>query len=97
MERHKSALKAARQAVKAQARNAAARSAFRTTVKKFQTLVAQAKTAGAGADLKKQVAEQLNEVQRVLMKAASKNLIHSRTAARKIGRLSQAAHKAFSA
>jgi len=96
MERHKSALKAARQAVKAQARNAAARSAFRTTVKKFQALVAQGKT-GASADLKKQVAESLNEVQKVLMKAASKNLIGARTASRKIGRLSKAAHKALGA
>lgn len=97
MERHKNALKAARQARTHQLRNTSATSAFRTTVKKLQTLVTQAKTSGANAELKKTVTEQLNEVQRVLMKAASKNLMHPRAAARKIGRLSKAAHKAFTA
>jgi small subunit ribosomal protein S20 len=95
MERHKSALKAARQAVRHQARNQSAISAYRTTVKKFLATVQQAKAAGATAEMKKAATDQLNQVQRVLMKAASKNLMHPRAAARKISRLSAAAHKAL--
>lgn len=96
MERHKSALKAARQAKKHQARNTAARSAYRTNVKKLLATVESAKSGKASAEVKKTIAEQINQVQRVLMKAASKNLMHKRTASRKIGRLSAAAHKALS-
>lgn len=96
MERHKSALKAARQASRRQARNYSARSTYRTAIKKLEALLASAKP-GAGADLKKTAVEQLNEVQSILMKAASKNLIHWGKASRKIGRLSARVDKTVSA
>lgn len=91
MERHKSALKAARQAVKRTARNSAALSTVRTTVKKLRTAITTAKT---GKGDKKALAPLLNDVQRVLMKAASKNLLKSKTASRQIARLSKAVHQA---
>jgi small subunit ribosomal protein S20 len=91
MARHKSAVKAARQANKRAERNSQARASYRTTIKKLRTAL-QAK------DLKKDVAKKtlpplLNEVQRVLMKAASKNLIKRETASRQIARLSAAVHR----
>ena len=91
MERHKSALKAARQAAKRTARNSAALSTVRTTVKKLRVAIASAKT---GKGDKKALAPLLNEVQRTLMKAASKNLLKSKTASRHIARLSKAVHHA---
>ena len=91
MERHKSALKAARQAVKRTARNSAALSSVRTNVKKLRTAIATAKT---GKGDKVALATMLNEVQRTLMKAASKNLIKAKTASRQVARLSKAVHQA---
>ncbi len=90
MERHQSALKAARQAVKRQTRNTAALSRVKTTVKKLrEAIVAKGEKKGLPA--------LLNEVQRTLTKAASKNLMKRETASRQIGRLSQAVHRAMKA
>ena len=90
MERHKSALKAARQAVKRTARNTAALSKVKTTVKKLRT-------AMTNKAEKKNLPALLNEVQRTLTKAASKKLMKRETAQRQIGRLSTAVHRALNA
>jgi len=92
MARHKSAVKAARQALKRTARNSQARASYRTLIKKLRAVIET-------KDLKKDVAVKtlppmLNEIQRVLTKAASKNLIKRETASRQISRLSAAVHRA---
>lgn len=91
MARHQSAIKAARQAVKRTARNQAAMSRVRTTVKKLRAAVA---AAHSGKGDKKGLAPLLNDLQRTLMKAASKKLIKRETASRQIARLSKAVHRA---
>jgi len=90
MERHKSALKAARQAVKRTIHNTAALSKVKTSVKKLRLAIA------AKGD-KKDLPAILNEVQRTLTKAAGKNLLKKKTAQRQVARLSTAVHKAMKA
>lgn len=92
MARHASALKAARQAVKRNERNRQARATVKTALKKLRTAI----TAKEG-NKKETLPKMLSEVQRVLMKAASKNLIKRENASRQIARLSTAIHKAISA
>lgn len=92
MVRHKSAVKAARQAVKHRERNSQARASYKTHVKKLRTALATKSTNKA--ELKKSLLPLLNETQRVLMKAASKNLIKKQSASRQISRLSLAVHRA---
>lgn len=93
MERHKSALKAARQATKRQAQNQAARSRYKTFVKGLKSGLAQAGIDKENA--KKVLLPMMNNLQSVLMKAASKNLIKQKTASRYIARLSARVHKAL--
>lgn len=81
MATHASAEKAARQATKRNARNQAARAHYRTIIKNLRTAVAEKKP-------KEVLSSLLNETQRVLMKAASKDLIKKNMAARQISRLS---------
>ena len=95
MERHKSALKAARQAVKRAQHNSQARSRYRSIVKKLRTALATKITDKEAA--KNTLYPMLNDVQRVLMKAASKDLIKAKTASRQVSRLSIAVRKALSA
>ncbi len=90
MERHASALKAARQAIKHRERNRQMRSQFKTLVKSLRTALEEKSKAEA----KKNLPPLLNQVQRVLMKAASKNLIKKKTASRYISRLSAAVSRA---
>ncbi|MBY0370025.1 30S ribosomal protein S20 [bacterium] len=85
MVRHKSALKAARQAEKRRLHNNTLRSNFKTVVKKLRTELANAKGGKAN---KEGLMGALNQVQSVLMKAANRNLIKHRGAARRISRLS---------
>jgi small subunit ribosomal protein S20 len=92
MVRHKSAVKAARQAEKRRAHNTTLRSAYKTVVKKLRTEIANAASSKTG---KEAVVSALNEVQSVLMRAANRNLIKVRGASRRIARLSAAAHKAI--
>jgi len=92
MATHASAAKAARQSEKRRVRNQAARSNLRSMVKKVRTELLSKKAEGkeiASASLQ----TLLSQVQRVLMKAASKNLIKKRTASRTIARLNQAANR----
>ena len=91
MERHKSALKAARQSEKRKNRNQQSRSALRTEVKKLRTALASAPKNLNEA--KEKLPALLNNVQRVLGKAASKNLIKKGTASRYVSRLSSAVHR----
>lgn len=91
--RHKSAVKAARQAVKRNARNTQAHARVKTIVKKLKTALATPVKDKDAA--KKSLAPLLNDVQKTLMKAASKNLIKRETASRTVSRLSSAVHKAL--
>ena len=83
----KSAMKRMRQNAKRQARNRAARSKLRTQMKKF--VVAE--------ETKQDVEKTLSESVRALDKAASKGLIHKRTASRRKSRLAKRANKALAA
>ena len=94
MARHKSAVKAARQAVKRTTRNTAALSKVKTAIKKLKTAIAA--SAGKAAD-KKDLLPLLNEAQRTLMKAASKKLLKRATASRQVARLSKAIQRAVGA
>ncbi len=94
MERHASALKAARQAKKRNLKNRQSRANLRTVVKKVRaTLTTKAKKE----EMKKTLPTLLNEAQRALMKASSRGLIKKGNASRQIARLSAAIHKALSA
>ncbi|MSP18865.1 MAG: 30S ribosomal protein S20 [Bdellovibrionales bacterium] len=90
MAKHASAVKAARQAVTRNKRNSQARGHFRTIVKNLRAAMKEK----IGKDAEKTLQPLLNEAQKILMKAASKNLIKKKTASRYISRLSQAVHKA---
>lgn len=92
MATHASAEKAARQSERRRARNTAAQSRIKTTIKNFRTAISNTKVSGTEA--KKILVPLLNEAQSVLMKAASKNLIKKGTASRYIARLSAAVDKA---
>jgi ribosomal protein S20 len=87
-------VKAARQAVKHNVRNSQARSHYKTVVKKLKTALA---TPSKEKPLTREALQPLlNDAQRVLMKAASKNLIKTKTASRHVARLSIAVHRALS-
>ena len=91
--RHKSAVKAARQSVKRNERNTQARARTKTVLKKLRVaLAAPVKDKEAARTT---LTPLLNEVQKTLMKAASKNLIKAKTASRSVSRLSSAVHKAL--
>lgn len=90
MATHASATKAAKQAVVRNQRNNQARARFRTIVKNLRTVT----KSKVGKDAEKILQPLLNEAQKILMKAASKNLIKKKTASRYISRLSQAVHTA---
>lgn len=85
----KSAEKRNRQAQKRRARNIAVRTSVKNAVKKARAAF-QTKDAN-------QASEALKGAVRTLGKAASKGVLHKRTAARRISRLAKAAHKAATA
>jgi small subunit ribosomal protein S20 len=82
-----SVIKRNRQAQKRRVLNHAARTKVRGAVK----AVRDAMSSGASANDKKLA---LSEAMRTLQKAAGKGLLHKRTAARKIARLSKSLHRA---
>ena len=92
MERHASALKAARQSEKRNLKNRQARAGLRTEMKKLRASI---ESKGKITELKKTLPALLNEVQRSLMKASSKGLIKKGHATRQVSRLSSAVHKAL--
>jgi small subunit ribosomal protein S20 len=80
----RSAEKQNRQAHKHQARNAHVLSTLRTSMRKFR----EAAAAGDAAKTKEELAAAVRQI----AKAASKGVIHKGQAARRISRLSKAAH-----
>jgi small subunit ribosomal protein S20 len=83
--RHPSALKRHRQSLKRRARNAARRSNIRTRVRKVRESIEKKDSAAAREQLKQAVSS--------LMRARGKGVLHKRTAARRIARLSRAVHR----
>jgi len=81
-----SVIKRNRQAQKRRVRNQAARTKVRGAVK----AVRDAKSSGSNATDQQKA---LSEATRTLHKAASKGLLHRRTAARKISRLSKSLNR----
>jgi len=82
---HKSAIKRHRQSLKASARNRAMRTRIKNVVKAVRKAVAEKDAAGAETALK--------QASSVLDKAGGKNVIHRRTAARRISRLNLAVNR----
>ncbi len=82
----KSQIKRNRQAAKARERNKAARSTLKTASKKVRVAVAE----GDG----ERAVELSREAARAYDKAASKGVVHERTAARHKSRLARAANRA---
>ena len=85
MATHKSAIKRHRQSLKAYARNRAMRTRIKNVLKTVRKAVAEKDAAKAETALK--------QASSVLDKAGGKSVIHRRTAARKISRLSLAVNK----
>lgn len=84
MANHKSSAKRARQAEVRTARNRAIKSRTRTAVKAFRTAI---------ENKDEKAKELLDLATKALNKAASKGVIHKRTAARSVSRLTQAFKK----
>ncbi len=85
MANHKSALKRHRQSLLARARNRAVKTRVRNVIKTVRAALAGGDTAAAETALL--------SATKVLDKAASKKIIHWKTAARNISRLSAAVNK----
>jgi small subunit ribosomal protein S20 len=85
----KSQIKRNRQNEKAHERNKAVRSALKTATKKVSTAVAEGDGAAA--------TQRALEASRAFDKAASKRIVHRRTAARHKSRITKAANMAASA
>jgi len=81
-----SVIKRNRQAQRRRVRNQAARTKVRGAVKVVRDVMA---SGGSASDQQ----EALGKAMRTLHKAASKGLLHKRTAARKISRLSKSVHR----
>lgn len=91
MATHKSAEKAARQALKHRARNQAVRSEFKSTIKQLRTALAGKVTNAE--EVRTKILPLFNKAQSLLMKAAKRNVIHKGTASRQVARLSSALHR----
>ena len=85
MANHKSALKRHRQSLLARARNRAVKTQVKNVVKNVRAAIEQKDAAAAETALKEATA--------VLDGAASKKIIHWKTAARKVSRLNLAVNK----
>jgi small subunit ribosomal protein S20 len=85
---HKSAIKRARAAVVKRDRNSQYLSSVKTTVKRLRFAIAGLK-AGTDKDIKK-VEALLSKAQEMLMKAASRGVMHKKAASRKVSRLTLA-------
>ena len=86
MATHKSAAKRARQALRRKARNTRVRNQVKSMTKAFRLAV-------GGAD-KSAAVTTLDAATRQLRQAASKGVLHKRTASRRVSRLVRAANKA---
>lgn len=85
MRKHKSPVKAAKQALKRQERNVAYKSAIHTITKKALAVV-------AGGD-KAKAAEELLKAQAFIDGAKTKHVLHKKTAARRVSRIARAVAK----
>ena len=81
MANHKSALKRAKQNEERRLRNKTTRTRVKSVVKNVRALAAE--------DSAENIAENLKTAQAAIDKAAKKGVIHKRTAARKISRLTK--------
>jgi small subunit ribosomal protein S20 len=88
MASHPSAIKRARQAARRTARNTSQLSRVKTAVKRFRAAL-----TGSDANV---IQESFQAATRALRKAASKGVMHTRTASRRVGRLAAAHHAASS-
>lgn len=88
MANHKSAAKRARQSIKRNQRNTTALSSVRTFEKKLRAAIAEGDKKGAQEALRAYMSK--------AQKAATKGVIHAKTAARKLSRLSKQAAKSLS-
>ena len=86
MSKSKSAVKRHKQSLKRKIRNRHIRSTVKTVIK-------EVRTALSGSDTPKTV-EILKEASSVIARAGSKGVLHKKTVARKVSRLSKAVHKA---
>jgi small subunit ribosomal protein S20 len=82
---HKSAAKRARQSVRKNKRNSEALGSVRTFEKKLRTALAGGDKASAQTAL--------NDYMSKITKAATKGIVHAKTASRKIGRLAERVQK----
>jgi len=87
--KNKSAIKKAKQSEEKRLRNAHVKSTMKTRVKKALTAIV--------ADNKGELGELFVNAVASINKAASKNVIHRKNAARKVSRLSKKAHKILEA
>ena len=87
-ERIKSGIKRNRQNAKRRARNTDVKSDLKTQLKKFD--------ASLGSGSQEEVTKSLRETEAKLKKAASKGVMHKKTAARKVSRLAKKASQAAS-
>ena len=87
--RNPSAMKRVRQAEKRKARNAHVKSTVKTATKRADSVIA----SGNLADAKQRV----HEAVKAIAKASSKGVLHKRTAARRISRLTLRLNKATAA
>ncbi len=85
MANHKSALKRARQTVKREARNVSVKSRVKKAVKTTRAIIEEGDSAKAKESLSRAVP--------IIHKAASKGVLHKRTASRKISRLAKALNR----
>jgi small subunit ribosomal protein S20 len=82
----KSAAKRHKQSLKKRIRNRHIRSTVKTAVKEVRAVVAEGAAAHAVETLSKAVS--------IIARAGSKGVLHKKTVARKVARLSKAVHKA---
>lgn len=86
MSKSKSAVKRHKQSLKRKIRNRHIRSTVKTVVKEVRTALSGSDTPKTG--------EILKEAASVIARAGSKGVLHKKTVARKVSRLSKAVHKA---
>jgi small subunit ribosomal protein S20 len=82
----KSAAKRHRQSLKRRIRNRHIRSTVKSAVKEVRAVLSEGDAAGTGEALSKAVS--------TIARAGSKGVLHKKTVARKVARLSKAVHKA---
>lgn len=86
MSKSSSAMKRHKQNLKKKIRNRRIRSTVKTATKEVRAALSGSDASKAG--------QVLNEASAVIAKAGSKGVLHKKTVARKISRLSKAVHKA---